>query len=156
MLEDPSAALTDCHTSDGRRAFCTSFLTTLEDTNALSNVYFVRHISWQGRCRELFLAALATEITDQLTKDLRLLTTRVECQYFSELHAFERVEVRMALAYMATHKIGLDFEYCVNRNEHVATVARGFQEIACMKYVDNAMRPTPVPAALVTALAAYK
>jgi enediyne biosynthesis thioesterase len=146
----------DCELHDGRRGFAARFVTTLEDTNALANVYFARHISWQGRCRELFLATRARDVAQELAKDLRLITTHVECDYFSELHAFEDVEVRMALRYLAAHRMGLDFEYCVFRNATVVVAARGFQEIACMKCADFSLVPTVIPKSLADALSVYK
>src|SRR4029079_452128 len=43
---------------------------TFEDTNLLGNVYYVNYLSWQGRCRELFLRDHAPSILAQLREDL--------------------------------------------------------------------------------------
>ena len=39
------------------RAFEYRHVVSFEETNLVGNVYFANHLSWQGRCRELFLPA---------------------------------------------------------------------------------------------------
>ena len=55
------------------------------DTNLVGNVYFVNHIEWQGRCREMFLREKAPEVVQGFAQGLALVTTRCSCEYLSEL-----------------------------------------------------------------------
>src|SRR5437899_4770385 len=84
---------------------------SLEETNLLGNVYYVNHVRWQGRCRELFLRDFAPGVLSDLTHGLRLVTTRCSCEYFAELFPFDEVVVRMRLGALSQNGILLLFEY---------------------------------------------
>jgi hypothetical protein len=60
----------------GPRSYCYRHTVSFEETNVVGNVYFTRHISWQGRCRELFLRDYAPDTLDDLKRDLRLVPCR--------------------------------------------------------------------------------
>ena len=122
-----------------------------QETNLVGNVYYTNHLSWQGRCREIFLRDHAPELIDELTKGLVLATVRCSCEYFAELTAFDEVVVRMRLAELLQNRITLAFEYW--RGEEL--VARGEQQVACMKREGSRVVPTAVPPSLREALAAY-
>lgn len=127
----------------------------LEDTNLVGNVYYANHIRWQGRCREMFLRDHAPELLAELSGDLALVTTRVTCDYFAELTAFEEVIVRMRLAELVQNRIGMRFEYWRDMNGKEELVARGEQEVACMRREGGRVVPTAIPPALREALQAY-
>jgi enediyne biosynthesis thioesterase len=127
----------------------------LEETNLVGNVYFVNHLRWQGRCRELFLHERAPGILLALARDLVLVTTRCSCEYFAELLAFDRVVVRMTLAELRQNRIVMRFEYVREAEGGAEVVARGEQEIACMERTGDGVRPTPIPDELRDALAPY-
>ena len=55
-------------------------LVGFEETNLVGNVYYVNHLRWQGRCREMFLHDHAPEILDELSRDLVLSTVRCSCE----------------------------------------------------------------------------
>src|SRR5437870_5029859 len=84
---------------------------SFEETNLVGNVYYTNHLSWQGRCRELFLRERAPEVIDGLSHGLSLATVRCACEYFAELLVFDEVIVRMRLAEQAQNRITLAFEY---------------------------------------------
>jgi enediyne biosynthesis thioesterase len=128
---------------------------SFEETNVVGNVYFARHISWQGRCRELFLRQYAPEILDDLKRDLRLVTLNVSCEYFAELHALDEVEVRMWLENLRQHKIKLGFDYLLQRDGSEVLVARGFQEIGCMRQTADGLVPSVVSSRLTAAFAEF-
>jgi len=123
-----------------------------EETNLVGNVYFARYISWQGRCRELFLRDHAPAILDDLARDLRLVTTHVSCDYFAELQALDRVTIRMMLARMTQSRVSMRFEY----SRAAELVARGEQEVACLRAANGRHVPVPVPEPLRAALAPYE
>ena len=137
------------------RSYCYRHTVSFEETNIVGNVYFTRHLSWQGRCRELFLREYAPEVLDDLQRNLRLVTLNVSCEYFAELHAFDEVEIRMWLAQLRQHRIKLGFDYLLQRSDSDLLVARGFQEIGCMRQTADGLAPTAVPHGLAAALAEF-
>jgi enediyne biosynthesis thioesterase len=137
------------------RAYEYRHLVGFEETNLVGNVYYVNHLRWQGRCREMFLAEHAPEVADELTRGLALATVRCSCDYFAELEAFDRVIVRMRLGGVRQNRIDLAFEYWRERGDGEELIAKGEQQIACMRRDGDRTVPTPVPAALAAALAKY-
>jgi acyl-CoA thioesterase FadM len=125
------------------------------DTNLIGNVYFVNHIEWQGRCREMFLRDKAPAILGELSNGLSLVTTRCSCDYLSELMAFDEVRLDMRLKAITENRVAFAFEYwrCNDGRENL--VATGEQEIACLRSVAGRMGPCDVPPALRAALRAY-
>lgn len=126
-------------------------IVSFQETNLVGNVYYTNHLGWQGRCRELFLRDHAPDVMDELSRGLILATVRCSCEYFAELTAFDEVIVRMGLAELLQNRITLLFEYW--RGEEL--VARGEQQVACMKQEGERLVPAPVPPSLREALAAY-
>lgn len=124
---------------------------SFQETNLVGNVYFTNHLAWQGRCREMFLRDHAPDIIDELSRGLSLATVNCACEYFAELTAFNEITLRMRLAEQVQNRIKLVFEYW----RGAELVARGEQQIACMKREGDKLSPTPVPPTLRAALAAY-
>ena len=122
-----------------------------EETNLVGNVYYVNHLSWQGRCREMFLRDHAPQILDDLKDGLALATVRCSCDYLLELEAFDEVVIRMRLGEVVQNRITLLFEYW--RGEEL--VARGEQQVACMRRQGHETVPTAIPPALREALRPY-
>ncbi|MGJ4941456.1 acyl-CoA thioesterase [Bradyrhizobium sp. HKCCYLS1011] len=128
---------------------------SFEETNLVGNVYFTRHLSWQGRCREMFLKCHAPAVLGELAQDLRLVTLRVSCEYFEEVTALDEIDVVMSLAHIRQHRIGLDFNiYKAQPSERIC-VAHGFQEIGCMRATAQGLVPDRPPAPLAEALTLY-
>ncbi len=125
------------------------------ETNLVGNVYYVHYLHWQGRCREMFLREHCPELVDELSRDLALVTTRCSCDYLAELAAFDQVAVRMRLAEMSQNRITMLFEYYRVRDDAEELVARGEQQVACMRREGSRMTPTPVPKPLREALEPY-
>jgi enediyne biosynthesis thioesterase len=137
------------------RAYEYRHVVGFEETNALGNVYYVNHVRWQGRCRELFLRDHAPEILSELARGLRLVTTRCSCEYLGELSAFDEVVIRMRLEALTQSRISLVFEYWRKTGESEHLVARGGQEVACMRKDGERLVPVPVPEPLREALRPY-
>jgi enediyne biosynthesis thioesterase len=124
---------------------------SFQETNLVGNVYYTNHLAWQGRCREFFLREHAPEVIDELSRGLSLATVSCACEYFAELAAFDEIAVRMRLAELVQNRLRLAFEYW--RGDEL--VARGEQQVACMKRDGKNLAPAPVPPGLRAALAAY-
>jgi enediyne biosynthesis thioesterase len=138
-----------------KKAFVYRHVVSFEETNVMGNVYFVRYVAWQGRCREMFLARYAPDILDEMSKGLRLVTRRVSCDYFDELRALDEIEIGMSLAYLRQHRIGLNFAITTVRQHHEIQIALGFQEIGCMRASGGQLSPAPTPGSLARALAEF-
>ena len=137
------------------RAYEHHHIIGFEETNLVGNVYYVNHLRWQGRCREMFLRQHAPSVLEELSGDLALATTRCACDYFAELRAFDEIIVRMRLDSLAQNRIGFNFEYWRVNPDGEELVARGSQEVACLRRQGEEMVPTPVPKELREALKAY-
>jgi enediyne biosynthesis thioesterase len=123
-----------------------------EETNLVGNVYYVNHLRWQGRCREMFLLEHAPGILAELRDGLALATVRCSCDYFAELDPFDRVLVRMRLGGTVQNRIHLLFDYLRLSESGEELVARGQQEIACMRREGDRTVPVPIPTVLREAL----
>ena len=101
----------------------------LEETNLVGNVYFVNHIRWQGRCREMFLKDHAPGVLQRLLEDLSLVTINCACNYLAELTALDEISVRLYLHSLMQNRIALRFEYWRVGKGVEELVAEGTQEI---------------------------
>ena len=126
-----------------------------EETNLVGNVYYVNHLRWQGRCREMFLRDHAPEVLTELEHGLALVTVRCSCEYATELLAFDRVIVQMRLGSFTQNRITLLFEYWRQQEPASELIARGEQQVACMRREGEKMVPTLIPPALQAALKQY-
>lgn len=139
----------------GKRFYEYHHIVSFAETNLVGNVYYVNHIKWQGECREFFLREYAPEILGELTRSLSLVTVRVSCEYFQEVEAFDEIIIRMYAETLTRNRIVMRFDYLCPARSGENLIARGEQEIACMRKVDDGLTPTPVPKALQKALEAF-
>jgi enediyne biosynthesis thioesterase len=130
-------------------------LVGFQETNLVGNVYYTNHLAWQGRCRELFLRDHAPDVIPELSRGLALATVSCSCEYLAEVAAFDEVIVRMRLAELVQNRIGLTFEYWRNASGTEELIARGEQQVACMRRDGERLIPAPVPRSLRTALEGY-
>ena len=127
-----------------------------EETNLVGNVYYVNYVRWQGRCREMFLLEHAPDVLDDLRRDLKLFTIKSECEYLTEISAFDEVSIRMRLEELTQTQIGFAFDYIRIRPGLEDLIARGRQRVACMRGANGSVEPTRVPEQLRRALAGYE
>lgn len=137
------------------RAYEYRHVVGFEETNLVGNVYYVNHLRWQGRCREMFLRDHAPGVLAMLAGDLALVTVRCGCEYLAELRAFDELVVRMRLAAQVQNRVLMNFEYYRLDAAGETIVARGVHEIACMRREGAVIVPTPVPEELKAALKLY-
>jgi enediyne biosynthesis thioesterase len=134
------------------RAYEYRHVVGFEETNLVGNVYFVNHLRWQGRCREMFLRDHAPGVLAEMERGLALVTVRVACDYFGELRALDEVAIRMRLASQAQNRIAMAFEYFRVGGGGEELAARGEQQVACMIREGDRMTPAPIPRELREAL----
>jgi len=138
-----------------RRAYEYRHVVSFAETNLVGNVYFTNHVAWQGRVRELFLRDHAPDVIEELAHGLSLATLSVSCEYVAELTAFDEVIVRMRLGELTQSRMTLLFEYWRVAEQGEELVARGQQQIACLRRDGHTLSPTPVPKSLREALKMY-
>lgn len=126
-----------------------------EETNLVGNVYYVNYLRWQGRCRELFLKEKAPAVLEDVREDLKLFTLKVECEFFSEITAFDELSIRMRLEELTQTQVQFAFDYVQVTGGAENLVARGRQRIACMRGPNTNTVPARVPQALRDALEPY-
>ncbi|MEX5717413.1 acyl-CoA thioesterase [Geodermatophilus maliterrae] len=126
-----------------------------EETNLVGNVYYVNYLRWQGRCREMFLREKAPAVLEEVRQDLKLFTLNVECEFFSEISAFDDLSIRMRLEELTQTQVQFTFDYVQVTDGAQNLVARGRQRIACMRGPNTATVPARVPESLRRALAPY-
>jgi enediyne biosynthesis thioesterase len=139
----------------GQRHYEYRHTVSFEETNLVGNVYYVNHLRWQGRCRELFLKHHAPSVLDELCADLKLFTLRVDCEYFAEIGAFDELAIRMRLAELTQTQLEFMFDYVRLADGGESLVARGRQRVACMRGPNGHTVPARIPPALARALAPY-
>ncbi len=137
------------------RAYEYRHIVGFEETNIVGNVYYVNHLRWQGRCREMFLRDHAPDVLDQLASGLVLSTLRCSCEYLVELSAFDELRIRMRLGELRQNRITLRFDYYRIADGAEQLAARGEQQIACMRRDGGNLVATQLPASLRAALAQY-
>jgi enediyne biosynthesis thioesterase len=136
------------------RAYEYRHVVGFEETNLVGNVYYLNHMRWQGRAREMFLREHVPDILAELERGLALITLNCSCQYMGELKAFDQVVLRMFLSSTAQNRIAMRFEYW-RQGAELELVARGEQEIACMRRQGDSLVPAPIPLQLQDALAEF-
>jgi enediyne biosynthesis thioesterase len=136
------------------RAYEYRHVVGFEETNLVGNVYYVNHLRWQGRAREMFLREHVPEILAEFEHGLALITLNCSCQYLGELRAFDQVVLRMFLTATAQNRIAMRFEYW-RQGPQPELVGRGEQEVACMRRQNETLVPASIPAKLRDALAAF-
>ena len=102
----------------------------------------------------MVLREYAPEILEEMERGLALITLRCSCEYLGELKAFDQVIVRMFLAATSQNRIAMRFQYW-REGEQRELVARGEQEIACMRRQGDSLVPAALPASLREALAPF-
>ena len=103
----------------------------------------------------MFLLEHAPDVLDDLRADLKLFTIKSECEYLSEISAFDELSVRMRLEELTQTQIAFTFDYVRVREGVEELIARGRQRVACMRGANGATAPTRVPEQLRLALERY-
>lgn len=144
-------------TMPGKRVFCYRHVVSFQETNLVGNVYFTHHLSWQGRCREMFIRQYAPSVLEELADDLRLVTLKVACDYHCELFAFDEIDVEMRLRERSQNRIHIGFQYWRRSPQEGARslIAEGMQLLATMRESRNGLVPCPLPRALDEALTQF-
>jgi enediyne biosynthesis thioesterase len=140
-----------------KKKFSYRHFVSFEDTNMVGNVYFSKYLSWQGKCREIFIREKVPELISEVEDGtLSLITLHCSCNYLSELRAFDEVIVEMSLDSIQQNRIRMSFEYHKICDTSNCIVANGLHEIGCFRRAAVGLETIPVPASLLNALELYK
>ena len=128
----------------------------LEETNIVGNVYFAHYVSWQGRCREMFLLDRVPELARELGSTFNMATTRVSCRHYQELSAFDEVVIRMSAGSVSQTRLAMVFRYYrVVPDGTEILVAEGEQEVACVRRRGKEIEPVQLPESLRSAVSQF-
>lgn len=123
---------------------------SFEETNLVGNAYYARYVSWQGRCREMFLHQACPEVLTDLQNGLKMFTLSVSCEYLTEVTAFDEIVLRLSLDELTRTQIAFAFDYVLVTTGEL--IARGRQRVVCMRTEDGQTVPARVPEPLRAAL----
>ena len=147
---------TQGNSMSGDRYYEWRYVVGFKDTNVVGNVYFVRHVEWQGMCRERFIRDHAPEILDELEKGLCFVTLQTACDYQGEINAFDQIAVRMRLEKRRRNRVWMTFEYVrIEKDGSETRVALGKQTVGCMRRTSEGMLPEAFPTGFMNALEPY-
>lgn len=131
-------------------------IVAFEETSLAGSVYYTNYVRWQGRCREMFLREHVPGLVKSFEHGFALVTTFVSCEYLAELAAFDEVIIRMSLGGLKQNRITMLFSFWRVRADGEDLIARGEQEIACMRREGDRMLPFQIPGELREALNLYQ
>ncbi len=118
---------------------------SFDETNLVGNVYYVNHVRWQGKCREMFLHQYAPDVIELIADGLCLVTTHTQCKYFSELFAFDQVLLRMRVGDMIQNRITMKFDYFRVLDGVEELIAKGEQGVAFLRRGQGEEQAIAVP-----------
>jgi len=139
-------------------------IVSFEETNILGNVYFTNFFLWQGTCREMFLRDFVPEVVRDLSGDFYLVTSRSSCDFYSEAYVFDEIVVRMSLLQLSQSRITMGFDYVRVKDGKPARpqsggeelLARGEQQVVCMRRHGGKVEVAEVPPNMLRALKEYQ
>ncbi len=121
------------------------FNTTFEETNLVGNIYFANYVVWQGKCREMFLYENCPDVIDKISNGLALITLDLSVRYIGQLHAFDKVVMRMSLESQSASRLLMYFRYYKETGEELTLICEGSQATAAMREENGQMVPVPFP-----------
>jgi enediyne biosynthesis thioesterase len=140
---------------DNRNYFETEFVTTFADTNVVGNVYFANYIFWQGKCRELFIAEFCQDVLAEINSGLALVTLDLSCRYVEQLHALDKVVMRMNVEELSESRMLMSFLYYKKTGSQQTLVCQSHQSAASMRVIDGKFTTVPFPASMMDAIREY-
>lgn len=128
-----------------------------EETNLVGNIYFANYAVWQGKCREMFLYEYCPGILTEMKNGLALITLDLSIQFVSQLFAFDKVIMRMALEAQNDSRLLMRFDYYREdeKEDKLVLVAKGHQAIAAMREKNGKMVPAHLPESLLEVFEHY-
>ena len=123
---------------------------SFEETNLVGNAYYARYVSWQGRCREMFLHRTCPDVLAELQNGLKMFTLTVSCEYLTEVTAFDEILLRLSLDELTRTQVAFAFDYVLASTGEL--IARGRQRVVCMRTEEGKTVPARVPESLRVAL----
>lgn len=138
--------------SDQGTYFEYTFTTSFEETNLVGNIYFANYVVWQGKCREMFLKEYSPGIVEEINNGLALITLDLSVQYRSQLHAFDKVLMKMFLEAQSESRLLMSFQYFNATPDTPILVAEGTQAVAAMRVIDGQLTSVRFPDSVLNTL----
>ena len=88
-----------------------AFMTTLEESNLVGNVYYGNYFIWQGRVRDQWLNAIAPEYLRGNASEGELLCTYSRLDYLRDAMPFDKVYVTLSVYAIYENKLIFHYQY---------------------------------------------
>ncbi|SFD99189.1 enediyne biosynthesis thioesterase [Actinopolyspora alba] len=119
---------------------------TADDTDYARNVFFADFLKWQGHSRDRFLMRYAPDFLEELNSARTVITTRCQCEYFLAVTVADTVSIRLSIPTVYFNLAILRFAYhLLDPDNNDPLVARGEQQVACVRRDENETVPTSWP-----------
>ncbi len=101
------------------------FLTSMEDSNLVGNIYYAHYYSWQARVRDNYLFRRAPDVFKENNRG-EFIGVQAEVSHLQEAMPFECIEVSMYLSEVFEEGVVLYFEYhSINEQRKNRKLAHG-------------------------------
>ncbi|RAL26962.1 type I polyketide synthase [Thermoflavimicrobium daqui] len=115
-----------------------TFITSLEESNLVGNIYFSNYTIWQGKVRDQFFYQLAPELFQGTGEQGEWIALNTHIQHLREAMPFDTIEVEMSLAKRYEYGVKLFFEYYKLASDgQKQKLAFGEQDIVWIKRDEN-------------------
>ena len=104
----------------------------------------------------MFLRDFVPDLLQNLRGELYLATSRSSCDFYSEAYVFDEIVVRMSLLQLSQSRITIGFDYVRLRDGKEELLARGEQQVVCMRRRGEQVEVTEVPPNILHALKEYQ
>lgn len=131
-------------------------IVTSDETSGIGRVQYLHYLQWQQKCIQACLTAHAPSAVEKYKDRFELTTTRVSCEFHTDLKTSDEIELRMQVKDMGTNSVQLVFDfYHSDPQGRLGLCASGFQELTCMAAENGELIPSPIPGSFARALYRY-
>lgn len=123
------------------------FLTSLEESNLVGNVYYGNYFIWQGRVRDRMLYEVYPEWFTQYEYASEMVCTHSRLNYLRDAMPFDEVVVEMSVTGVWENKVDFVFQYYRALSEGAREkLAVGYQTAYCVGRSESGnVRATAIP-----------
>ena len=104
----------------------------------------------------MFLREHVPGLLNDFQDGLYLATTRSSCEFLAEAFVFYEIIVRMSLRDLTQSRMTMGFEYSRLKDGKEELIARGEQQVVCMRRAGHRVEVVNVPSTIRSALQQYQ
>jgi len=123
---------------------------TIDDTNAMQNMYFLNFFKLQGIVRELWVKKKVKNSLRDLANGMILITKDARCNFLQDFYLYDETVVKLNFTKISKTNTRLNFEYYHSKTNELH--ARGSQTIV---FADHQHKVIKIPDAWREAIELY-